>query len=70
MELALSEIGPRFVLKLVRIHAGSFAGPILYENPNFSNPALVCMNVVCSAVHSCFLGRIHYEILAVYFFSH
>eukprot|EP00026_Physarum_polycephalum_P014269 Phypoly_transcript_14762.p1 GENE.Phypoly_transcript_14762~~Phypoly_transcript_14762.p1 ORF type:complete len:311 (+),score=45.87 Phypoly_transcript_14762:63-935(+) len=40
MELALNEIGPRFVLKLVRIHAGSFAGAILYENPNFAHPAL------------------------------
>jgi hypothetical protein len=43
MELALSEIGPRFALKIVRIHAGSFGGPIIYENPNFANPALVWM---------------------------
>jgi len=40
MELALNEIGPRFILKLVRIHTGSFSGPILYENPKYENPAL------------------------------
>lgn len=43
MELALNEIGPRFVMKIVRIHSGSFSGPIIYENPNYENPSLVCL---------------------------
>jgi len=41
MELALNEIGPRFVMRLVRIHGGSFGGPILYENPTFEHPSMI-----------------------------
>lgn len=33
--ISLVEIGPRFVLELMRIFDGSFAGSTLYENPNF-----------------------------------
>ncbi|KAK3732592.1 hypothetical protein QZH41_016066, partial [Actinostola sp. cb2023] len=34
----LLEIGPRFVLNLVRIFEGSFGGPTLYENPHYQSP--------------------------------
>ena len=33
--ISLVEIGPRFVLELIRIFDGSFAGSTLYENPHF-----------------------------------
>ncbi|XP_040915243.1 ribosome biogenesis protein BRX1 homolog [Toxotes jaculatrix] len=35
---SLVEIGPRFVLNLIKIFQGSFGGPTLYENPNFQSP--------------------------------
>lgn len=35
---ALVEIGPRFVLNLIKIFQGSFGGPTLYENPYFKSP--------------------------------
>ncbi|KAJ3605620.1 hypothetical protein NHX12_027665 [Muraenolepis orangiensis] len=35
---ALVEIGPRFVLNLIKIFQGSFGGPTLYENPYFQSP--------------------------------
>ncbi|XP_043541006.1 ribosome biogenesis protein BRX1 homolog [Chiloscyllium plagiosum] len=35
---ALVEIGPRFVLNLIKIFQGSFGGPTLYENPNYQSP--------------------------------
>eukprot|EP00118_Oscarella_pearsei_P006623 m.30205 g.30205 ORF g.30205 m.30205 type:complete len:278 (+) comp31317_c0_seq4:30-863(+) len=35
---SLVEIGPRFVLNLVRIFAGSFGGPTLFENPQYVSP--------------------------------
>merc|ERR1711924_203517 len=35
---SLVEIGPRFVLTPVRIFAGSFGGPTLYQNPLFVSP--------------------------------
>ena len=34
----LVEIGPRFVLDLVRIFAGSLGGPTLYSNPRYLSP--------------------------------
>ncbi|KAM9233151.1 ribosome biogenesis protein BRX1 homolog, partial [Dugong dugon] len=34
----LVEIGPRFVLNLIRIFQGSFGGPTLYENPHYQSP--------------------------------
>jgi ribosome biogenesis protein BRX1 len=37
-ELSLVEIGPRFVMNLVRILDGSFSGSTLYENPTFVTP--------------------------------
>lgn len=35
------EIGPRFVLNLIKIFQGSFGGPTLYENPGFKSPNMV-----------------------------
>jgi ribosome biogenesis protein BRX1 len=37
-EKALVEIGPRFVLNPVKILAGSFGGPVLFENPHYVSP--------------------------------
>lgn len=46
----LVEIGPRFVLCPIRIFAGSFGGPTLYQNPDFVSPnfvrAQVCSHIV------------------------
>ncbi|CAG5867564.1 unnamed protein product [Menidia menidia] len=39
-DAALVEIGPRFVLNLMKIFQGSFGGPTLYENPHFKSPNL------------------------------
>lgn len=38
-EISLVEIGPRFVMNLVRLFDGSFGGSTLYENPGFVSPA-------------------------------
>ena len=38
---SLVEIGPRFVLNPIRIFAGSFGGPTLYQNPQFVSPNFV-----------------------------
>lgn len=35
---SLLEIGPRFVLNLIRVFEGSFGGPTLYENPRYQSP--------------------------------
>uniref|UniRef100_A0A8D0DS17 Ribosome biogenesis protein BRX1 homolog n=1 Tax=Salvator merianae TaxID=96440 RepID=A0A8D0DS17_SALMN len=35
---SLVEIGPRFVLNLIKIFQGSFGGPTLYENPHYQSP--------------------------------
>ncbi|XP_077981953.1 ribosome biogenesis protein BRX1 homolog [Glandiceps talaboti] len=35
---SLAEIGPRFVLNLIKIFGGSFVGPTLYENPHYQSP--------------------------------
>ncbi|XP_074546759.1 ribosome biogenesis protein BRX1 homolog [Halichoeres trimaculatus] len=37
-DASLVEIGPRFVLNLIKIFQGSFGGPTLYENPSFQSP--------------------------------
>jgi len=37
-EDALIEIGPRFVMNLIKILSGSFSGTVLYENPKFISP--------------------------------
>jgi len=36
--LELVEIGPRFVLNPIRIFAGAFGGPTLYQNPSYDTP--------------------------------
>ncbi len=36
--VTLVEIGPRFVLEIVRIFQGSFGGPTLYQNASFVSP--------------------------------
>ncbi|XP_057674116.1 ribosome biogenesis protein BRX1 homolog [Corythoichthys intestinalis] len=37
-DAALVEIGPRFVLNLIKMFQGSFGGPTLYENTHFKSP--------------------------------
>ncbi|XP_069820872.1 ribosome biogenesis protein BRX1 homolog [Dendropsophus ebraccatus] len=37
-DASLVEIGPRFVLNLIKIFKGSFGGPTLYENPHYQSP--------------------------------
>uniref|UniRef100_A0A3Q1GIE6 Ribosome biogenesis protein BRX1 homolog n=1 Tax=Acanthochromis polyacanthus TaxID=80966 RepID=A0A3Q1GIE6_9TELE len=37
-DASIVEIGPRFVLNLIKIFQGSFGGPTLYENPDFQSP--------------------------------
>ncbi|KAM4634281.1 ribosome biogenesis protein BRX1 homolog [Polymixia lowei] len=37
-DASLVEIGPRFVLNLIKIFQGSFGGPTLFENPHFEPP--------------------------------
>lgn len=37
-EMSLIEIGPRFVMNLIRIFDGSFGGSTLFENPSFVSP--------------------------------
>lgn len=45
-DAALVEIGPRFVLNLIKIFQGSFGGPTLYENPHYQSPNMVSCLVV------------------------
>lgn len=40
-DMMLVEIGPRMVLNPVRIFSGSFGGPALWENPNYTSPNLI-----------------------------
>ncbi|KAI8810804.1 Brix domain-containing protein [Cladochytrium replicatum] len=40
-EISLVEIGPRFMLTIVRIFEGSFGGPTLYHSSSFVSPAQV-----------------------------
>ncbi|XP_044287284.1 ribosome biogenesis protein BRX1 homolog [Varanus komodoensis] len=37
-DAALVEIGPRFVLNLIKIFQGSFGGQTLYQNPHYQSP--------------------------------
>ncbi|XP_031715728.1 ribosome biogenesis protein BRX1 homolog [Anarrhichthys ocellatus] len=37
-DAALVEVGPRFVLNLIKIFQGSFGGPTLFENQDFLSP--------------------------------
>lgn len=48
-DAALVEIGPRFVLNLIKIFQGSFGGPTLYENPHYQSPNMVStLFLLCS----------------------
>ncbi|MGH0150268.1 UNVERIFIED_CONTAM: hypothetical protein FKN15_055506 [Acipenser sinensis] len=38
---SLVEIGPRFVLNLIKIFQGSFGGATLYENPRYQSPNMI-----------------------------
>ncbi|RUS35427.1 Brix domain-containing protein [Jimgerdemannia flammicorona] len=40
-ETALVEIGPRFVMNVIRIFDGSFGGATVFENPEFVSPNMV-----------------------------
>lgn len=42
--VTLVEIGPRFVLDIVRMFQGSFGGPTLYQNASFVSPNEVCVH--------------------------
>jgi ribosome biogenesis protein BRX1 len=37
-EKTLMEIGPRFVMNVISVFAGSFGGELLYKNPNYVTP--------------------------------
>jgi ribosome biogenesis protein BRX1 len=37
-EKTLMEIGPRFVMNIISVFAGSFGGEILYKNPDYITP--------------------------------
>ncbi|CAL2038286.1 unnamed protein product [Caenorhabditis brenneri] len=39
--LQLQEVGPRFVLEMVRLFSGSFEGAVLYDNPNYVSPNVI-----------------------------
>lgn len=47
---SLVEIGPRFVLNLMKIFQGSFGGPTLYENPDFRSPNMVKIHCTIAEV--------------------
>lgn len=49
------EIGPRFVLNLIKMFQGSFGGPTLYENPHFQSPNMVS----CFQCLSCLRTHTH-----------
>lgn len=37
-EMSLVEVGPRVCLQPIKIFAGSFGGPVIYENPGYVSP--------------------------------
>lgn len=43
-EKTLMEIGPRFVMNIISVFAGSFGGEILYKNPDYVTPNQVCFS--------------------------
>ena len=46
---ALVEVGPRACLMPIRIFAGSFGGPVLYENPAYVSPNKASCSPCCPA---------------------
>ncbi|KAM6188069.1 LOW QUALITY PROTEIN: ribosome biogenesis protein BRX1 homolog [Sarcoramphus papa] len=49
-DASLVEIGPRFVLNLIKIFQGSFGGPTLYENPQYHSPNMHMVDKILSVV--------------------
>ena len=43
--MSMVEVGPRVCLQPINIFAGSFGGPILYENPTYVSPNKVWLSV-------------------------
>ena len=43
------EVGPRACLMPIRIFAGSFGGPVLYENPAYVSPNKASCSPCCAA---------------------
>ena len=62
---ALVEVGPRACLMPIRIFAGSFGGPVLYENPAYVSPnkARPVANET-EVVHACLPWRVLQELAA------
>ena len=44
--MSLVEVGPRCCLNPVKMFAGSFGGPVIYENPAYVSPNTVRMHPV------------------------
>ena len=40
-DVTLVEVGPRLTLNPIKIFAGSFGGPVIYDNPTFVSPNAV-----------------------------
>lgn len=51
-DAALVEVGPRFVLNLIKVFQGSFGGPTLFENKDFKSPNMVKV-LVCTVSTLC-----------------
>lgn len=56
-DASLVEIGPRFVLNLIKIFQGSFGGPTLFENPHFQSPNAVRGSSASRLRYSAALGE-------------
>lgn len=52
-DATLVEIGPRFVLNLIKIFRGSFGGQTLYENPHYQSPNMVILFFLSFALCFC-----------------
>ncbi len=40
--MSLVEVGPRCCFNPIKMFAGSFGGPVLYDNPAYVSPNRVC----------------------------
>ena len=61
------QVGPRACLNPIKMFAGSFGGPVIYENPGYVSPntvrgvwcvVCVCVWCVCGGVCVCVCGRL------------
>lgn len=57
-EPELMEIGPRFVLEPVRMFAGSFGGPTLYQNTSFVSPYVIKRQQIAAQNNNKYKNRI------------